>query len=761
LILTKAQGNPLFLEELIHTLIELGVLYREAGQWRAQPNLTLLAIPDTLENLILARLERLPGPLRQVLQCAAVIGPLFTQTLLSKLVSSALPNTLMLPDALQQLSARAFVYQERVTPESSYAFRHVLVQEAVYSSLLHNERQRLHQLVAATLEAFAAEPSAAQAVLLAHHWERAAQPEKAIYYLQQAGDRARLAYAPPEAIHCYQRALALLLARGDYEPAARTYMKLGLTHQNAANYVAARRAFDEGFALWQKAAQRGQPTPATPTQTLRLAYGEPQTLDPAVAGDENSENIIRQCYSGLVDLTPDLSIVPDVAQSWHVLHSGCTYLFRLRTDVYWSDGTPVTAHDFVYAWRRVLDPAAGRWQGRGLYAIRGAAAWHNAAVSAPNTLGCYARDNYTLVVELENPTSYFLALLTQVMALPIPRHLVENAGQGWTQPRQLVTNGPFLLDAWQPGQMVTLVRNPRYHGTRHGNIAEVKLHVGGTPEEALQDYEVGQLDVLPLADLPAADRELVRRRHVGEYLSAPRLATIFLSLNFNRSPFADCNLRRAFAHAIDRVKLAGEALGGYDFPASGVLPAGLPGYAPDSGLSYDPEQARQLLAACGYPAGDGFPAITAWAWPGIAPICHALHHQWQEALGIDVQWQYLEWSEFTHLGSKGLPDLFIYGLVMDYPDPDSLLRLHFNGASLQTAQAEYDQLVAEAGYLQDQAQRLCLYRQADHLLCSEATVIPLLYERLHLLVKPWVRAFPTSAVRWSFWKDVVLEPPTR
>ncbi|MFN8489237.1 MAG: ABC transporter substrate-binding protein [Caldilineaceae bacterium] len=757
-ILAKAQGNPLFLEELIHTLIELGVLYREAGQWRAQPHLTTLAIPDTLQNLILARVERLPSALRQVVQCAAVIGPLFGEALLTALVKPALSDKAMLPAALQQLTARAFVYQERVTPEVSYAFRHVLVQEAVYSSLLPSERQRLHHFVAETLEQLGPEPDAEQVVVLAHHWERAAQPAKAIHYLQQTGDRARLAYAHPEAIHCYRRALELMLAQGDYEPAARTYMKLGLTQQNAADYAAARRTFDEGFALWQKAAQRGQPTTATPTRTLRLFYGEPQTLDPATAGDENSEEIIRQCYSGLVDLTPDLNIVPDVAQSWHVLHGGRTYLFRLRTDVYWSDGTPVTAHDFVYAWRRVLDPVAGRWQGRGLYAIRGAAAWHNNAVSDPNTLGCYARDNYTLVVELENPTSYFLALLTQVMALPVPRHLVEKAGQGWTQPGQLVTNGPFLLDAWQPGQMLTLVRNPRYHGARQGNIAEVKLHIGGTPAEALQHYAVGQLDVLPLADLPAADRALVRRRHVGEYLSAPRLATIFLSLNFNRPPFADCHLRRAFAHATDRIKLAGEALGGYDFPAAGVLPAGLPGYAPDSGLSYDPVQARQLLAACGYPQGDGFPAITAWAWPGIAPICHALSRQWQEALGIDVQWQYLAWPEFTRIGSKSLPDLFIYGFVMDYPDPDSLLRLHFSSASLQTAQAEYNQLLAEAGRIPDQAQRLHLYRQADRLLCAEAPVIPLLYERLHLLVKPWVRAFPTSAVRWSFWKDVVLDP---
>ena len=326
------------------------------------------------------------------------------------------------------------------------------------------------------------------------------------------------------------------------------------------------------------------------------------------------------------------------------------------------------------------------------------------------------------------------------MMLPVPRHLVEKAGQGWTQPDKLVTSGPFLLADWQPGQTMSLVYNPRYHGLRQGNLRAITLRFGGTPAAALQQYEAGQLDVLPLADLPTSERNLVRRRYMEGYLLAPRLATIFLRLDLSRSPFTDPRLRRALAHAIDRVKLAGEALHGYDFPASGMLPAGMPGYAPDSGLPFDPEQARQLLAAAGYPQGRGFPAIPAWAWPGIAPVCAELSRQWQEQLGIDVQWHYVEWPEFTQIGSKGYPDLFLYGLVVAYPDPDDLLRLQYGGALICWQHDEYARLIAEAGRIQDQQQRLHLYRQADRLLCYEAPVIPLLHERLHLLVKPWVRA---------------------
>ena len=759
-IIHKAQGNPLFVEELVHALIEMGVLYRDDNHWRTQVDLTTLVLPDTLHNLILARLERLPSPLRQVVQCAAVIGPHFTTALLTRLTAQAAPLPADLLDLLPQLVTHAFLVPES-SVASAYAFRHVLVQEAVYSSLLSAERRRLHGLVALTLEQNAAAADAAHTVLLAHHWERAEQPYQAIRYLQQTADRARVGYAHAEALHCYQRVLDLLLAQGDYEQAARTYMKLGLTQQNADDFDAARRAFAEGFALWQKAAERAKPVPAAPTATLRIFYGEPRTLEPAWAGDEMSENVIHQLFSGLVDLTPELGIVPDLAQSWHILHGGRTYLFRLRTDATWSDGVPLTAHDFVYAWRRVLDPANGWWTGQALYAIRGAKAWHTGADPDPSHVGIHARDDYTLVVELENPTSYFLALLTMTMTLPVPRHLVEKVGEAWTQPGTLVGSGPFLLADWQPGQSMTLVSNPRYHGIRQGNVDAVKLTFGTTAANALAQYEADGLDVMPLADLPTQERNLIRRRHVNEYLLAPRLATIMLRLDVSRPPFADVRLRRALAYALDRNQLAGSALHGYDFPASGLLPAGMPAAAPDSGLPFDPAQARHLLAAAGYPAGQGFPTITAWAWPGILPVCAELSRQWQAQLGIAIQWQYHDWPEFTRIGSDGVyPDLFLYGLVVAYPDPDDLLRLQRDGFASDWQHTDYDCLLAEAGRTLDHQRRVHLYRQADRLLCAEASVIPLLHERLHLLIKSQVRSFPTSAVKWSFWKDVIIATTT-
>jgi ABC-type transport system substrate-binding protein len=167
------------------------------------------------------------------------------------------------------------------------------------------------------------------------------------------------------------------------------------------------------------------------------------------------------------------------------------------------------------------------------------------------------------------------------------------------------------------------------------------------------------------------------------------------------------------------------------------------------------------LAAAGYPGGADFPTINAWAWPGMAPVCTELSRQWQEQLGVTIVWQYHDWSAFTRLGSDGhYPDLFPLGLVVAYPDPDDLLRLQRGGAIPAWHCTAYDSLLATAGRTLDHQQRVELYRQADHLLCADAPIIPLLYERLHLLIKPWVRNFPTSAVKWSFWKDVVIDSGT-
>ena len=200
---------------------------------------------------------------------------------------------------------------------------------------------------------------------------------------------------------------------------------------------------------------------------------------------------IIQLFSGLVELRPDVGVVPDVAQSWQVLQDGKKYLFHLRDDVRWSDGKPVTAGDFEYAWKRVLGDHTTFTIPRLLYDVKGARAFHQGEVSDPDSVGVRALDEITLAVELEGPTGYFLHLLANAVTFPVPRHMVELHGEAWAEPENILTCGPFRLESWQPGERMTLVRNPDYHGRFTGNLecVELLLHDMG-PAAGLEMLEM-------------------------------------------------------------------------------------------------------------------------------------------------------------------------------------------------------------------------------------------------------------------------------
>lgn len=466
-----------------------------------------------------------------------------------------------------------------------------------------------------------------------------------------------------------------------------------------------------------------------------------------------------QFFSGLVEVSPDMSVVPDVAQSWEVLEGGRKYMFHLRDDVFWSDGVQVTARDFECTWKRILDPGSGwRWHDF-LIDIKGARAYHQGEVTDPNQIGVRALDELTLTVELEGPTSYLPHLLAFVVAFPAPWHVVEAHGDAWANPEHLVTNGPFRLADWKQGESMLLERNPTYHGRYTGNLQQVHCtFVSGQATRFLEMYEEDLLDVC--GGLSPAEWIRARQRHAGEYISGPWLSTDFVGFDVNRPPFDDLRVREAFTLATDRETLADVALRGYAFPATGgLVPPGMPGHSPGIGLPYDPHGARHLLAEAGYPGGHGFPAIDCVARddPGYELLSEYLAAQWQENLGIEITWKQIEWGGFFNWMSKGSPHLWMVGWWTDYPDPDDVLRIQW-WVTREWKNKAYSRLVEGARRTMDQQQRMRMYGQADRIVVEEAPILPLAYGRFHMLVKPWVRRYRTSPLKWWFWKDVILEP---
>jgi ABC-type oligopeptide transport system substrate-binding subunit/DNA-binding SARP family transcriptional activator len=767
----RTRGHPLSTVELLRGMQERGDLVRdEEGRWVEGPTLDWETLPARVEAVIAERINRLPEPLREVLQTASVEGETFTAEVVARAQTTNLRETVKRLskelDRQHRLIHVQGLQRLGMGRLSRYRFRHSLFQRYLYNSLDPVERAYLHEAVGTALETLYGEAEAAEeeiatiAPQLAHHFQEAGIAGKAVGYLHQAGDRARGLYALQEAVEYYQRALEVLKQRKAYGKMARTLMKLGLTYHLALDFQRARQAYEEGFVLWQQV-EEVQATASLPSEPHALRVDCPYlpvTLDPAMAEDADSTGVVDQLFSGLVELSPELEALPDVAHSWEISKGGQTYVFHLRDDVRWSDGVPVTAQDFEYAWKRVLNPATGSPTASLLYDIEGARAFHQGDVLDAGSVGVHALDEVTLLVELEQPTGYFLHLLAYNAGFPVPRHVVEAYSRAWAESGNIVTNGPFRLESWSQDEGLILVRNHEYHGHLRGNVERVELHKLSNGSARIEEYETDKLDVLFLRDL-SQERETTRQRHAGEYVSAPWLTTTYIGFDAGQSPFEDPLVRLAFAHAVDKEGFADVVMQGYVFPATGgFVPPGMPAHSVGIGLPHDPDRARRLLAEAGYSNGRDLSPIELLTHHGYERASEYLASRWRESLGVKIAWQAVEWTALLERLEDDPPHIFLTAWYADYPDPDNFLRVCDGMRWTHWQNETYDRLVEKARRVANQQERVEMYRQADRTLVEGAAVVPFIYWRSHLLVKPWITRLPTSAVKWWFWKDVVIEP---
>jgi oligopeptide transport system substrate-binding protein len=449
-----------------------------------------------------------------------------------------------------------------------------------------------------------------------------------------------------------------------------------------------------------------------------------------------------------------------VARSWEVLEGGSQYVFHLRDDVQWSDGAPVTAGDFEYAWKRVLDPATGSANASLLYDVRGARAYHQGHMGDPDRVGVRAVDDVTLAVELEGPTGYFLHLLAHIAAYAVPQHVLQAHGAGWTELDCIVTNGPFRLAAWKRNESMVLERNSGYHGRFTGNLRRVEVSFSpGSPGSRLEMYDNDHADICFLRLLAQTDWERARERHAEDYVSPPSLFTFYIGFDVDQRPFDDPRVRRALTLATDRETLADVAVKGYVFPATGgLVPPGMPGHSPGIGLRYDPKGARHLLAEAGYPGGLGLPVLDTLLpadQPLYVAVIQYLQAQWLDNLGVEITWSEVDWGEY--LDQRTLR-MWLMGWIADYPDPDTFLRAARWRVRTKWQSEAFDALVEGARRVMEQGERMKMYQRADRVLVEEAPILPLFYPRGDLLVKPWVSRYLTIAGKLWLWKDVVIEP---
>jgi ABC-type oligopeptide transport system substrate-binding subunit/class 3 adenylate cyclase len=747
-IMERSEGNPFYLEEVVRHLMEQGLIVEDEEGWSATSELEEMSIPDTLQGVLLARIDRLEEDVRRTLQMAAVIGKSFLYRILETISEAEM----QLDTHLSQLQRVDLVREKARIPELEYIFKHALTQEAAYNSLLHERRKGFHLKVGEALEELFPDRVDEFSGLMAYHFEVAEAHEIALDYLQRAGDQARLAYAHQEAIDFYKRALVILRKQGEFDRAARTLMKLGLTYHTAFDFKQSRGAYDEAFTLRQRERTTKQETLEPAPHPFRLVNLEPPTLDPSIFIDTHSGLYIQEIFSGLVELGAGWEIIPDVAQRWEISEDGCRYIFYLRDDVTWSDGTQVTAADFEYSWKRTLNSATEAPEGkvRLLYDIKNARAYNKRELSKSDQVGVRAIDELTLEVVLERASSYFLQMLFTLY--PIPAHVVEADGDEWTALEHIVTNGAFRLESFEPEEFISLVKDPTYHGEFSGNLEKVELKLGkdiGSQTE-LELYEKDCIDIAPLRE----ETYHTRHRFAEENLAGPSVGLKYVGFDTSRPPFDDLNVRRAFAMAVNKEILADEVLDGFFVPATGgFVPPDIPGHSPGIGFPYDPAQARQLMTKAGYPDGQGFPTLKiVWHRPYII---EPLVAQWLENLNINMAIDIADWESVLH-AFRGR-NIFCMGWEADYPDPDSFLRVAIPSHIPDWKNAIYDRLLEEAQRSFNQKDRIRFYREADKILIEDAVVIPYLYEWSHFLCKPWVK-LPEGRPDVLRFKDVILEP---
>jgi ABC-type oligopeptide transport system substrate-binding subunit len=758
LLQRETAGNPFFLVEVMRALAE------EAGQLEQVGRMTLPAsvYAAGVRRLVERRLNRVPGAARPLLDVAAVVGQALDLPLLRALDRDVdLEGWLTACGDVAVLEAR----------EGQWCFAHDKLREGALAALDERERARLHRRVAEAIEATYGDASE-QVARLAHHWEQAGDAEQAAVYLSRAGDQARLAYAHREAIDYYERAFSCLQALGKQERAARTLMKLGLTHHAAFDFKRAQEVYQEGLALWRQAGQRQAAAmrhkdvalPPAP-HALHLCWDELSTLDPALANDADANAILEHLFVGLVTLSPETEVLPQAALDWEVSEGGRRYVFHLCDDLRWTDGRPLTAGDFEYAWKRVLDPATASPSAELLYDIQGARAYHQGQTPDAERVGVRALDRRTLAVRLEAPVAYFLYLLAHGLTCAVPRHVVERHGTAWTEPGCMVTSGPFTLERWERGSSgcspsaLVLVRDPDYRGSAGGNVERVELRLLTDRPSWLPLYEAGKADVVDIADLPLATMDDARLRHPEEYLSMPQQSTAYLGFVVSRPPLDDRRVRQALALAMDRETLMHEVTRGvHSVATGGFVPPGMPGHQAGIALPYDPERARRLLAEAGYPGGRGFPTVERLTIHAALPYSEPMRRQWQEALGVDIPCETVDWATLFRRIDSRPPHLYGMGWVADYPDPDSFLRASAFRHHSRWHHEVYDRLVEKARRVPDWEARLALYGQAERILAEEVPILPLNYQRHSFLIKPWVTRYPVSADGRHFWEEVILEP---
>jgi oligopeptide transport system substrate-binding protein len=465
---------------------------------------------------------------------------------------------------------------------------------------------------------------------------------------------------------------------------------------------------------------------------------EPPSLDWSLATDHVSFNVIANLMVGLTEFDRQLKPAPVIASSWNILDGGRRIVFQLRDDVFWSDGKKVRAQDFEYSWKRLLDPKTASQYAYILFDIENAQEYHEGKLADSAAVGVQAQDDLTLAVRLRHPASYFLAITTFEVTFPQRRDIIEKFESQWTEPENIVTNGPFLLSSWKHENEIQLKANPNHFRGRP-TMEQATLAMVKEKTTAVAMYEQGQLDFLDDHSIPSLEKNRMSKQR--GFKRVPQLRGEYYGFAVDRRPFNDPRVRKAFAMAIDR-SVFPKILHGGEEPASSWIPPGMLAHNSKLGLHFNPPEARRLLREAGYQDGRGFPRIVLGydTEEDRKLVAEAVQGMWQRNLGIIVALENQEWKVYLKKLQTDPFAVFRDGWGADYPDPDNFMKLfvsHSGNNHLRWRNSRYDQLVEGAARELNAKKRVKLYDEAQKILCeTELPMVPLYWRSESTVLNP-------------------------
>jgi len=478
---------------------------------------------------------------------------------------------------------------------------------------------------------------------------------------------------------------------------------------------------------------------------------EPDTLDPHLAQGNWESAIIGDMLLGLTTEGPSGEAIPGAATSWDVADDGLTWTFHLR-EHNWSDGTPVTAQDFVYAYRRILDPATASNYAWYLYPIENAQAVNSGELPVTD-VGVEAPDEHTFVVHLTNPAPYLAEFMTHQTTFPVPRHVVEELGDAWSRPGNYIANGPYVLTQWVPNDQITVVRNPQFYDAANVAIDRVVYFPTSDYVSALQRFRAGELDTQ--SRLPPSQIDWIRENIPEAIDLEPTLTVEYITVNSMREGLDDVRVREALSLALDREVIVNQIRRMGNPPAYSLVPPTIANYPGGVTLSFIDmpkgeriARARALMQEAGYGPDRPFPVTLAVrsASADSRRVPAAIQQMWRE-IHVAAEIQQSDAAVFYNLMQEGDFDVGIAGWVADFNDPSNFLELLRTGNGNnygRYANPAYDALLDEAAAVQDLDERGRILARAEAVALADHALLPEFFGVNTHLVQTHVQGWVTN-----------------